>query len=63
MCGYEAPEEAPCRRFGVSWRVALSILGTLLQYKGAGKSARVMGAMLKMRKLDIAVLRRAYEQG
>ncbi|MFJ1260316.1 hypothetical protein [Cupriavidus sp. CuC1] len=40
-----------------------SILGALLRDKDAGKSARVMEAMLKMRKLDSALLKQAYEQG
>lgn len=43
-------------KFGVSWQIAPSILGWLLQDKDAGKSARVMDAMFKMRKLGIALL-------
>jgi hypothetical protein len=34
----------------------------MLQDPDAGKSARVMRAMLGMVKLDIAALRNAYEQ-
>ncbi|AJG19948.1 VOC family protein [Cupriavidus basilensis] len=59
-------EEGQCGwlrdKFGVSWQIVPSILGRLLQDKDAGKSARVMEAMLKMRKLDIALLAQAYEQ-
>lgn len=49
-------------KFGVSWWIDLSILCRLLQGKDAGKSARIRGAMFKMRKLDIALLARAYER-
>jgi hypothetical protein len=34
----------------------------MLQDKDAGKSERVMKAMLKMKKLDIKGLKQAYEQ-
>ncbi|WP_458761715.1 hypothetical protein [Cupriavidus basilensis] len=47
----------------MSWWIDLSILCRLLQGKDAGKSARIRGgAMFKMRKLDIALLARAYER-
>ncbi|WP_217447037.1 VOC family protein [Cupriavidus basilensis] len=49
-------------KFGVSWWIAPSILGVLLQGKDVGKSARVMEAIFKMRKLDIALLAQAYER-
>ena len=45
--------------FGVSWQVIPSILGALLQDKDAEKSKRVMQAMLKMKKLDIKLLKQA----
>jgi predicted 3-demethylubiquinone-9 3-methyltransferase (glyoxalase superfamily) len=45
--------------FGVSWQVIPSILGPLLQDKDAEKSKRVMQAMLKMKKLDIKLLKQA----
>jgi predicted 3-demethylubiquinone-9 3-methyltransferase (glyoxalase superfamily) len=35
----------------------------MLQDKDAEKSNRVMQAMMQMRKIDIARLRRAYENG
>ncbi len=37
-------------------------LGELLQDKDAGKSERVMKAMLQMKKIDIKRLKQAYEQ-
>lgn len=49
-------------RFGVSWQIVPSALIEMLKDPDAGKSRRVMEAMLKMRKIDIAVLRQAYEQ-
>jgi len=46
-------------RFGLTWQVVPSILGKLLQDKDRAKSQRVMQAMLKMKKLDIAGLEQA----
>ena len=48
-------------KYGVSWQIVPTILGELLQLKDAEKSKRVMQAMLGMRKLDIAGLKRAAE--
>jgi predicted 3-demethylubiquinone-9 3-methyltransferase (glyoxalase superfamily) len=48
-------------KYGVSWQIVPAILGQLLQDKDAGKSTRVMNAMLKMDKLDIAGLKRVAE--
>jgi predicted 3-demethylubiquinone-9 3-methyltransferase (glyoxalase superfamily) len=45
----------------VSWQVVPKALGKLLQDKDPAKSRRVMEAMLKMVKLDIAALQRAYD--
>jgi predicted 3-demethylubiquinone-9 3-methyltransferase (glyoxalase superfamily) len=50
-------------RFGLSWQVVPTILPEMLQDKDPEKSMRVMAAMLKMKKLDIAVLKKAYEGG
>jgi predicted 3-demethylubiquinone-9 3-methyltransferase (glyoxalase superfamily) len=47
-------------RFGVSWQVVPTILPEMLQDKDPEKSKRVMAAMLKMIKLDIATLKKAY---
>ena len=49
-------------QFGVSWQVVPTVLGEMLRDKDAKRSARVMQAMMKMDKLDIAGLRRAYAQ-
>jgi len=49
-------------KFGVSWQVVPPILGDMLNDEDAGKSQRVMQAMLKMDKLDIKQLEQAYEQ-
>lgn len=49
-------------KFGVSWQVVPNALGAMLQDKDAKRAGRVMGALLKMKKLDIAALRRAYSQ-
>ena len=49
-------------KYGLSWQIVPSILGKLLQGMDAAKSQRVMAAMLKMEKLDIATLQQAYEQ-
>ena len=58
-------EQGPCGwitdRFGLSWQMNPSILGKMLGDKDPVKAARVMQAMLKMRKIDIAELKRAYE--
>ncbi len=49
-------------KFGLSWQVVPTILGKLLQDKDARKSARVMSAVLQMKKLDIQGLKQAYKQ-
>jgi predicted 3-demethylubiquinone-9 3-methyltransferase (glyoxalase superfamily) len=49
-------------KYGVSWQIVPTVLGTMLQDKDAEKSKRVMQAMLKMKKLDIKLLKQAYEQ-
>jgi predicted 3-demethylubiquinone-9 3-methyltransferase (glyoxalase superfamily) len=48
-------------KFGVSWQVVPTLLGKLLGDKDPAKSARVMQAMLKMTKLDVAGLQQAYD--
>ena len=49
-------------KFGVSWQIVPAVLGELLNDADAGKANRVMEAMLQMTKLDIADLKRAYDQ-
>jgi len=48
-------------RYGVSWQIVPKSLGELLGDPDPTKSRRVMEAMLKMSKIDVASLRRAYE--
>jgi predicted 3-demethylubiquinone-9 3-methyltransferase (glyoxalase superfamily) len=49
-------------KYGVSWQIVPTILAEMLQDKDAGKSERVMKAMLQMKKIDIEALRQAYQQ-
>ncbi len=48
-------------KYGVSWQIVPAILGKMLQQKDPKKFRRVMEAILKMDKIDIETLRRAYE--
>ncbi len=50
-------------KFGVSWQIVPTVLLELLADEDPKKSQSVMKAMLQMTKIDIAALRRAYEQG
>lgn len=47
--------------FGMSWQVTPKILGVRMSDKDPVKAGRVMNAMLKMRKIDIAEIERAYK--
>ena len=48
-------------KFGLSWQVVPSLLGEYLGSPDRARAQRVMQAMLKMTKLDIAALEVAYE--
>jgi predicted 3-demethylubiquinone-9 3-methyltransferase (glyoxalase superfamily) len=48
-------------RYGVFWQIVPSILPKLLGDADHEKATRVMQAMLKMVKLDVAALQAAYE--
>lgn len=48
-------------KYGVSWQIVPSFLGDFLTDANPEKSQRVMNAVLKMVKLDIDILKRAYE--
>jgi predicted 3-demethylubiquinone-9 3-methyltransferase (glyoxalase superfamily) len=50
-------------KFGVSWQIVPRALIELLNDPDPVKSQRVMAAMMKMKKIDIAALKRAYGQG
>lgn len=58
-------EEGPCGwlkdKYGLSWQINPTILGEMLQDSNPERSKRVMEAMLKMKKIDIHGLQRAYE--
>src|SRR5579871_4648628 len=47
-------------RFGLSWQVVPTALGRLMGDNDSDKANRVMQAMLKMKKLIIADLEKAY---
>jgi predicted 3-demethylubiquinone-9 3-methyltransferase (glyoxalase superfamily) len=57
-------EEGPCGwlkdRFGLSWQVTPLVLGEMLSDPDQNKQRRVMEAFLPMKKLDIAVLEKAF---
>lgn len=47
-------------KFGLSWQVLPTILDDYISDPDKQKSERVMHAMLKMKKIDIALLKEAY---
>jgi predicted 3-demethylubiquinone-9 3-methyltransferase (glyoxalase superfamily) len=47
-------------KFGASWQVVPSVLAEMIQDPTSEPSQRAMQAMLQMKKIDIAELRRAY---
>lgn len=47
-------------RFGVSWQVVPEVVTQLVSDPDSEKSQRAMQALLQMKKLDIAELKRAY---
>ncbi len=49
-------------KYGLSWQIIPKALSEMLGDKDAEKSKRVIQAMLQMNKIDIAGLKRAYEQ-
>ena len=63
----EGGEESQCGwlkdKYGLSWQIVPAVLGELLNDPDAEKARRVMTAMLQMKKIDIAGLRAASEQG
>jgi predicted 3-demethylubiquinone-9 3-methyltransferase (glyoxalase superfamily) len=61
----EGGEHGPCGwlkdRYGLSWQVVPTELQELLRDPDPERSQRVMAAMLKMGKIEVEQLRRAYE--
>ena len=57
-------EEVQCGwlkdRFGVAWQITPVVLTEMLKDKDPARAKRVMAAMLKMKKIDIAELKKAY---
>lgn len=49
-------------KFGVSWQIVPTAALELLSSPDAAKSQRAMGALMQMKKIDIATMRRAAEQ-
>ena len=49
-------------KYGVSWQIVPTVLRAMLQDKDPEKSKRVTEALLQMKKLDIEMLKHAYEQ-
>ena len=49
-------------KYGVSWQIIPTALGRLLGDKDPVKAQRVMKAMLKMIKIDITALQKAYDE-
>jgi len=47
-------------RFGLSWQVIPSVLSTLIGDADRAAAGRAMQAMMKMKKLDIAALKKAH---
>jgi predicted 3-demethylubiquinone-9 3-methyltransferase (glyoxalase superfamily) len=60
-------EESQCGwlkdKYGLSWQIIPSALGQYLGDPDPVKAQRAMQAMLKMQKIDIAGLKKAYEGG
>ena len=59
-------EEVECGwlkdKYGVSWQIVPSGIVEMISDPDAARSDRVMQAVVKMKKLDIAVLKKAYGQ-
>jgi predicted 3-demethylubiquinone-9 3-methyltransferase (glyoxalase superfamily) len=48
-------------KFGLSWQIVPTVLFEMLQDPDSAKAGRVMQAMLQMEKIDVAMLRQAYD--
>jgi predicted 3-demethylubiquinone-9 3-methyltransferase (glyoxalase superfamily) len=58
------PEAEQCGwlkdKYGLSWQIVPNAMGEMMRDKDPKKRVRVTKAFLKMKKLDIAVLKKAY---
>jgi predicted 3-demethylubiquinone-9 3-methyltransferase (glyoxalase superfamily)/predicted dinucleotide-binding enzyme len=61
------PEAEQCGwlkdRYGLSWQIVPTVMDEMMRDKDPRKIARVTEAFLKMKKFDIAALKRAYREG
>jgi predicted 3-demethylubiquinone-9 3-methyltransferase (glyoxalase superfamily) len=48
-------------RFGLSWQIIPAALTRMMQDKDSARASRVMQSMMKMVKIDIAGLQKAYD--
>jgi predicted 3-demethylubiquinone-9 3-methyltransferase (glyoxalase superfamily) len=55
MCGWLKD------KFGLSWQIIPTVLMQMIQDKDPEKAKRVMQAMMQMRKIEISVLQKAYD--
>jgi predicted 3-demethylubiquinone-9 3-methyltransferase (glyoxalase superfamily) len=57
-------EEGPCGwlkdKYGLSWQIVPAAIPKMMTDPDPARSARVMNAFMKMKKLDIATIERAY---
>jgi predicted 3-demethylubiquinone-9 3-methyltransferase (glyoxalase superfamily) len=63
----EGAEKVQCGwvkdKYGVSWQVVPTVLGKMLSDPDPARAARVQQALMRMEKLDIKGLKKAYAQG
>jgi predicted 3-demethylubiquinone-9 3-methyltransferase (glyoxalase superfamily) len=50
-------------KFGLSWQIIPTALGEMLRDKDRQKASRAFQAMLQMGKIDIAAMRKAFDNG
>ncbi len=48
-------------KFGLTWQIIPTVLGRLMGDPDPQKAGRVMKAMLRMNKIDVAALQKAYD--
>jgi predicted 3-demethylubiquinone-9 3-methyltransferase (glyoxalase superfamily) len=60
------PEAEQCGwlqdKYGVSWQIVPDFLGKMTMDKDPKKTERVMEAIMKMKKLDIKILKKAFQK-
>jgi predicted 3-demethylubiquinone-9 3-methyltransferase (glyoxalase superfamily) len=55
MCGWLKD------KFGISWQIVPKMLGEMMRSATPAQSRGMMAAMMQMKKIDLAVLKRAYD--